>query len=148
MKLLFDECIGRGIYRALAAELDRRSPRVEHRHLLDLTEAQGVPDEDWVPRVAREGWIVVTGDSGRRGLGAPLHRLLPEHRVTAVFLSGKLQSAPHGEKVAAVRAVLDQLEASIEGGPAPPMPPGTRLRLMRTGRGGHALRPWPVQPAR
>ena len=138
MKLLFDECIGYGIYRSLIPALDAYRPPVARAHMLDFTGRQGVPDEEWVPRAASEGWIVVTGDSGRSRLGAPLQELMPAHGVTGIYFSGKLQSRPAKAKADAILAVLDRLP-EIAGSPR-----GARYRVAISGT-GYALRPWPLR---
>lgn len=62
---------------------------------LDATIAQvqvfqldGQCDEDWIPRIAREGWVVISSDRGKGGLkrGMPLPRLCVQWRVTHVLL--------------------------------------------------------------
>jgi hypothetical protein len=141
VKLLFDECIGYGIYKSICGALNVLVPPVTHAHMLDFTGRQGEPDEVWVPRAAREGWLVITGDSGRRGTGAPLDVIMPMHGVTGIFLSGKLQSKPAAVKVNAVVSVLDRFR-DVETGPR-----GLRYRLFMT-QTGFALKPWPISGPR
>ncbi len=109
MKLLLDECIPSGISGSIAKFMAAAKPPVETVHMIVFTGKQGEPDDVWVPKAANEGWFVITGDSVRSKEGPPLHRLLPEHGVSAAFLSGKLQQKPGFEKVRAVISLLDAL---------------------------------------
>jgi hypothetical protein len=137
VKLLFDECIGYGIYEALWQDLVVDGKSITHSHMLDFTGRQGVADDIWVPRAANEHWMVITGDSGRSGLGAPLHILMPAHGVTGIYLSGKLQTRPARVKIEAIRAVLKELPGAYAG------PRGLRYRLRMDGE-SFSLRQWPV----
>lgn len=138
MKLLIDECIGRGIYENIKPHLDAASPPIQHTHILDFNQRQGVDDEEWVPRAAAEGWIVVTGDSGATKLGAPIQVIMPQFGVTGIYFSGKLQQRAASVKMAALLAVLDHL-AVIEAAPK-----GTRFRLHMTTKGSFGLKLWPL----
>lgn len=140
MKLLFDENIGKQTYRSIAKLLDALRPPVEHAHMLDFNQRQGVDDEDWVPKAASGGWIVITGDSGRSRLGAPLQNIMPEHGVTGIYFTGKLQQAPASVKEQAVAAILDRL-AHVASAPK-----GTRFKLKRRSPAGFKLEVWPVTP--
>jgi hypothetical protein len=137
VKLLFDECIGYGIYEAICSELNQLLSPIQHVHMLDFTGRQGVADEVWVPRAALEKWMVITGDSGRSKQGAPLQLLLPRNGISGIYFSGKLQSKPAQTKVEAVLDVSGQLPDIYNG------PPGTRHRL-RMKHQGYSLQPWPL----
>ena len=141
MKLLIDECIGKNIYGEIKTFLDSSVPPIQHMHMLDFNGRQGLNDEEWVPKAAAEGWFVITGDSGRSRLGAPLHLLLPQYKISAIFFSGKLQSKPGLDKVRAILSVLPRLETLAT------KPPGTRWKLYLT-INGYGIKEWPRQPER
>lgn len=136
MKLLIDECIGRGIYRKFAAELDAANPPIEHMHLLEFNGKQGIPDDEWVPRAAAEGWAVITGDSGRSGVGAPLHLILPKYQITAIFFTGKLQQQPGAIKIEALLTCMSRL-AEIAAAPR-----GTRFKVVMTSGRAFRMTQW------
>jgi hypothetical protein len=53
-------------------------------HILDL-QKQGRWDEKWIPRIAKQGWIVVTSDRGKKGgkkKGAKLPLVCKMNNVT------------------------------------------------------------------
>src|SRR5687767_1996234 len=82
----------------------------EFRHLCDELR-QGVPDQEWVPRVAATGCVVITGDGGRQSKrGLKLPEILRAVGVTHVILSPKLHSKPMTEKAAALASVWPELE--------------------------------------
>jgi hypothetical protein len=139
VKLLIDECIGRGIYLKFAAALDAITPPIQHRHLLDFNGQQGVPDDVWVPNAAAEGWIVITGDSGRSGFGAPLHLILPKFQITAIFFAGKLQQQKAEIKGQALIACLAHLP-TIDAAPR-----GSRFKVVMNASGTFRLTPWPLR---
>lgn len=138
MKLLIDECIGFGIYERIKPFLDAFTPPIQHMHMLEFNEKQGIEDDEWVPRAASEGWIVITGDSGRRKLGSPLQLMMPQYLVTGIYLSGKLQQKNAATKMQAIVSVLHlipQVAAS---------PRGTRFRLRMSGDERFVLALWPL----
>ena len=87
---LFDECLGKPhieILKSLVGlESEESRPIVEH--LLTFQE-EGVWDEVWVPRMAHENWILISGDKSRfkKGKGEPLPRLCVRFGITHVLLS-------------------------------------------------------------
>lgn len=94
-KILFDECIPRPVIPPLIEFLNRTSAGdAEVKHLLDLFD-EGQKDQDWVPAIAADGWIVISGDraSGRRGGGGHLKEVCRAYGVTHVLLSPSLHNS-------------------------------------------------------
>jgi hypothetical protein len=141
MRLLADECIPRKSF-----ELLRRlrnpcePPEVDMVHLLDLL-GSGARDDEWVRLIAQGDppFLVLTGDRGAtsRRPDPRLPALLPQFKVTGVYLSGKLQQRTGFEKARALLVVWPQLEKAYTD------PPGSRFRL-NAHRAGYQLTPWPA----
>jgi len=138
VKLLIDECIGKGIYASVKPSLDSAQPPITHAHILDFNKASGVADDVWVPRVAQGGWVVVTGDTGAKKLGAPLQIIMPQYKVTGVYFSGKLQQQPGQVKISALIWML-QHRHRVESAPQ-----GTRFKLFSFRPGVNAINEWPL----
>jgi hypothetical protein len=108
---MFDECVGKPIMESMfqiiaASTADPEKP--EFRHIVDH-QKQGALDADWVPKVASEGWIVITADRGKRCGGAKLPQLCRLHGITHVMLSASLHSMASPEKVGAIMSVWSDL---------------------------------------
>jgi len=107
-KLLFDENFGKPMIVAVTPFLEKYQPKPVIAHLLDYF-AAGVTDAMWIPKVATEGWIVVSGDRGKKSGGAKLPEVCAAHAVTHVLLSGTLQNDRQFRKVQSIIAVWDEL---------------------------------------
>lgn len=110
--------------------MDQSEERPELRHILEFQQ-QGVWDEQWIPRVASEGWILITADRGKKGSkkGEKLPRLCVRHRITHVVLSAGIHRRKSFEKVLAILSVWYELLQLRD------VPPGSRYQLEPTGRG-------------
>mgnify|MGYP001272872431 CR=1 FL=1 len=106
---MFDENLGRPIVGALAGLLGFDKPRPQVAHLIEYLESTGEKDEVWIPRLAAEGWTVVTADKGSRGGGSKLPRICREHRITHVLLVGRLVHSPQFEKARSVLVIWPEL---------------------------------------
>lgn len=113
-KLLFDECVGRPLVdelRRLSIGLDTEGVEIEH--VLNL-QFGSTNDDQWIPEIASEGWIIVTGDRGKRqksGRGAKLPIVCAEYGVTHVVLSTAVNSFNTQRKF---QAIVDHWEELIE----------------------------------
>ncbi len=121
MKLLFDENFGRPLVDALKGLVAFARFRPEIQHILELQRA-GAKDSEWIPKLAADGWIVLTGDRGKSA-GPKLPQLCRAYGITHVLLSGSLQNSPQFDKARAVLGVWPEL---IDLGEAPA---GTRYSL-------------------
>ena len=110
MKLLFDENFGRPLVEALKQLLSFTREAVEVRHIIELRHG-GRADNEWVPEVAGEDWLVLTCDRGKRA-GPKLPQLCRDARVTHVLISGSLHNSPQFEKARAVLVVWPALVAA------------------------------------
>lgn len=138
IKLTADECVTPRRFESLIPSLAVGDPPIQAVHLLKLNGQQGLQDDQWAERLGREGgWIVVTGDRGRRAEGPRLPRVLPAAKVTGVFLSGKLQSSSGDDKLASIQWMIKRIDKIAKA------PPGTRFRLNRDGD-SFRLEIWPV----
>lgn len=124
-RILFDECIGKPHVERLAefvGGLGLELPEI--KHVLEFQE-QGVWDEEWIPRIADEGWMVVTQDRGKRrkGRGEPLPRLCLAHNITHVLFSRRIAERKSAEKVLTLTSVWNELLSLAEA------PIGSRYSL-------------------
>lgn len=111
-KLLFDECLGRPIIGPLRALIGMgKGEKPELGHVLEFT-AMGTRDEDWIPRIANEGWTVITADGGKtpnKQRGEKLPKLCAQYGVTHVILSSAIQTRTSFEKTLSVLSVWYEL---------------------------------------
>lgn len=118
-KFLFDECIGRPHIDRLKqfVEIDG-DDAPEISHILEFQEP-GVWDEEWIPQVASERWIIITQDLGRKGKskGNPLPTLCSSLKITHVLLSPRVNRRKSFDKMLTVLSVWREL---IELADAPP----------------------------
>jgi hypothetical protein len=111
-RFLFDECLGKPIVEPLARLISMgKGEKPGVAHILDFT-GMGTRDEDWIPRIARDGWTVITQDGGRtpnKLRGKKLPRLCAEYAVTHVILSPAICQRYAFEKFLTVLSVWYQL---------------------------------------
>jgi PIN like domain len=119
LKLMFDECIGKPVMESLPQLLSfSKHDQFELGHVLDR-QKQGIHDEDWIPQLAPEGWIVVTGDRGKGGKkkGEKLPFVCMRNQVTHIMLGPSLLHKPSFDKVVAIVQVWDEI-AKLPDAPA------------------------------
>jgi hypothetical protein len=109
-RLLFDECIGRPhvdrLIQFIASDTDEPP---EMRHVLEF-QAEGVWDEDWIPRIADEGWIIISQDRGRKpSKGRHLPHLCLELSVTHVLLSARVAGRKSADKILIILSVWREI---------------------------------------
>jgi hypothetical protein len=120
IKLLFDECLGKPMIEALK-HLVPGDPIL--MHLCDGF-AAGTYDNVWIPKIAQEGWIVVSSDRGRkRTKGGKLPEVCKEFKVSHILFSTSLHKRSSRDKVAALTLVWNQIQE------IPNKPPGSRFDL-------------------
>ena len=109
IKLLFDECLTGPVVRHLHGLLSYTKLKIEVMLLPDFIK-RGTHDDEWVPKIKDEGWIVVTGDSGKGGTGrgTKLPFVCAREGVTHVMLSGRLQQKTGFEKARAFISVWEE----------------------------------------
>jgi len=110
-KLLFDECVAKPLMAPLVALMTYAKPPAEIAHTIDFFKS-GTQDESWIPEVADDDWIIITGDRGSRGgrkRGEKLPLVCKQYGVTHVMLGGKLQQQSSFHKFRAVVWAWDDL---------------------------------------
>jgi hypothetical protein len=114
-KLLFDENFGRPIVRVLASAVELlKADKPTISHFFELFNS-GTEDDVWIPKVAEDGWIVVSADRAKRAGGPKLPLLCEQYSVPLVLLSGRLHTSSSFDKLRAVLAVWPALCAIADG---------------------------------
>ena len=137
-KFLFDECLGRPLTETMRKLIGFHRHQVGVMHLFDRFEA-GTRDEIWVPKIAPEGWIVVSVDRGRSP-GPKLPLLCSALGVSHILFAPSAAALPQFEKA---RAFLRVWRDAVNLAQAPA---GTRA-LLKIHSGGPTLDPKPGAPA-
>ncbi|HUU83529.1 MAG TPA: hypothetical protein VM243_08500 [Phycisphaerae bacterium] len=122
IKLLFDENIGRPLVEAMRPLLHKYEEPVDVAHLLDLLGRHGEQDENWIPELADEEWLVISADRGKKP-GPKLPLLCAEFGVRHILIKGALHNLKQFEKARAIIIVWPSLIA------ARTKPRGTRFLL-------------------
>jgi len=108
VKLLFDECLGKPLVDDIKKLLswDTPSPKIEH--LLDYF-AEGTCDSIWVPKVAHEGWMIVSGDRGRKSR-IKLPAICSAYQITHILMGPSILHLKQHEKANIIVGVWDQIK--------------------------------------
>lgn len=114
LRLLFDDCLSKHAVQALKTLTDFSDGAVQVTHLVDLS-LSGELDDDWIPRIATEGWIVVTTDRGRKNRGGKLPLICRRCNVTHVMLSAAIHKRNTFEKLRAIFDVWPSLLTASAG---------------------------------
>lgn len=111
-RFLFDECIGKP---AMLQLHELVGGGFEFVHLSDRF-AAGTKDNDWIPKLASEPWVVVSGDRGRQsGMGPKLPDLCRETGITHILLGKSVHVKKAAEKIAILTLLWDRIvEASTD----------------------------------
>jgi len=112
---------------ALGEVLAASEQKPELAHVLDF-QGQGILDQDWIPRIAQEGWIVITGDRGKSG-GQKLPLLCRRFFITHVLLSAAVHRQRGFEKQRAILHVWPEIAL------LPQMPKGSGFSLRLSSAG-------------
>jgi hypothetical protein len=111
-RLLFDECLGRpSIERLSALVATGKGEKPEIKHILEFAPS-GTRDEVWIPRLASEGWTVITTDGGRtpnKLRGEKLPQLCTRHSITHVIISPYVHNRTSFEKLLTILSVWYEL---------------------------------------
>lgn len=100
---------------------------------------EGCRDDDWVPRIANEGYVVVSTDRGKKiSRGAKLPILCRRNKVTHILLTGTVHKLNQFDKLRAIFCVWPLIVSASEA------PPGSGYLLKKTNSGGFDL--VPIQP--
>lgn len=129
---IFDECIGWPILETVEPLLRLHNLPFRLKHVVEYY--KGAKDDEWVPEIARNGWIVITADRGvRPSRGGKLPFICKRNGVTHILLSGALHASNAAVKASCIVAswtdIYDTAQAS----------PGSRFILRKTPSGGATL---------
>lgn len=127
IKLIFDECLSHSMMAALLPFLQRDGRTVQLKAVVDYQKS-GVPDKEWIPKIAKEGgWIVTTADWGRQNKKEKRDEKLPYlcrlYGVTHILLTPKVHELQDFEKGQALTAVWRNIVKATK------VAPGTRFSL-------------------
>jgi hypothetical protein len=111
-KFLFDENFGlpaiQRLRTFLSASADEESfPEI--RHVLEYHDS-GARDIEWIPKMAEEGWIVISADRGKKSSGGEkLPKICVQYGITHVLLSASVHHRPTFDKMMTVLSVWADL---------------------------------------
>jgi hypothetical protein len=130
---------------AALVELEEEEYRPTVEHVLTY-QSQGVWDEDWIPRMASENWILITADKAktRKGKGEPLSAICVRCGVTHVVLSKAIGRRKSFERMLTVLSLwyeIVHLEYEPRGSRFMIEPSGSGLE--HRGRGRLVKKPLP-----
>ena len=81
-----DRCLGKAVANALRAA--GADVRIHDDHF-----AQAAPDEDWIPRVADQGWVILTKDKNIRRRRGEREAVLTANARVFTLSSGNMRGA-------------------------------------------------------
>ena len=114
----------------------------EFHHISDKFRI-GAKDADWLPAIARQGWVVITSDQGTATGGPKLPKLCVTHEITHVLLSGRVHGLRTFEKLTALQSVWGKIVTVVV-----PSKPGSGFRLKATNPAVTAFDVVPIIPRR
>lgn len=127
-KLLFDECLGKPLVDRINGLVSLESEPSTLAHLCDKF-APGTCDSIWLPKVAEEGWTIITSDRGKNGR-VKLPDICLRLSITHVLLGPSVLHKKQGEKaILIVEAWRKMKDACMRA------PSGTRFQLTSTEKG-------------
>ncbi len=126
IKILIDENISRPWTTKLREYLSNYPERPEIEHVIDFQRRHGCSQEDeiWIPKAAKEKWILITADRARRCGGEKLPLLCIQYKLTHILMSSRIQAETQQERSRVIITLWQKIAAlTLE-------PPGTRRRLI------------------
>jgi hypothetical protein len=128
VKLLLDECLGPPLAKDLAQMLSWDTPPPEIKHLFQYFKS-GTKDSEWIPEIAREQWIILTTDKGKKKDNAKLPLICAAYKVTHIVMGPSLLHAKQIQKAGAIIALWEKIKECHEA------PKGTKFRMMLDSKG-------------
>ena len=126
LKLYFDNCCSDRLPVELRLIYSPAHPTLETRHLKQ-DELPSTADRDWLGKIQRQGWVVITCDRGQDRKTYPLPLACKELGITHVAFSPKLLTKGFQAQKHALMAVWDELFLLDR------YPAGTQVRLGEDG---------------
>lgn len=113
MKLLFDENLGKPLVKAINNVVSFEEPQPELIHLLNFMGREGSADDEWIPAASAQGWMIITGDKGRRKPKLP--EICVEYNVKHIIMSPRLNHMNQASKAQAIIGLWPQIKEAYEG---------------------------------
>jgi len=131
IRLLFDECLGKPLLRDIEKLLSWDRPKPTISHLLDYFQA-GTCDSVWIPKVAQDGWVILTSDRAKRSTHAKLPNICLEYQITHILMGPSILHLKQSQKANAIVALWEDIKKCNDA------PKGTRftMRLNSNGKPG------------
>jgi hypothetical protein len=128
IKLLFDECLGKPLLADVARLLEWDEPKPTIQHLLEYFES-GTCDSVWIPKIANDGWVILTSDRGKKGQ-VKLPAICRAYKITHILMGPSILKLKQVEKASVILAVWHDIKRCADA------PQGSRylLRLNTQGR--------------
>jgi hypothetical protein len=136
-----NECVNLPILEALRNHVRSMDNPPELTHIIEL-DLQGKWDEVWIPTIAQEGWVVITGDKGRGGnkKGEKLKSVCVTYGVTHILVSPTIQSKKVAQKIEIFTSAWTKIARASEE------KPGTRFSLRFDDSGTVVLQKRTIKP--
>jgi hypothetical protein len=137
VKLLLDECLGRPLVVDINQFLSWDTPTPTIHHLTNYFKP-GELDPDWIPKIANEGWIILTADRGKRGKDK-LPSICAAYKVTHILMGKSVARLKQSQKANAIISIWEDIKKCNDA------PKGSRF-LMSWINGRAILKPMTVPP--
>jgi hypothetical protein len=108
VKLLLDECLGRPLVLDINKMLSWDTPAPTIHHLTNYF-TPGALDPDWIPKVAGEGWIILTADRGKKGKDK-LPSICSAYKVTHILMGNSVMKLKQYQKANAIISVWEKIK--------------------------------------
>ena len=141
-KFIFDECIGKPIVDEIARlqNMAEAEDQATVKHILDM-QPHGIWDEIWAPKIVPEGWIIISGDRGKKGRkkGEKLPIICLQYSISHVLLGPSAHNQRNFSKLLTILSVWFDLVKVVPGAPK-----GSRFAIESATRGHGRLVPKPT----
>jgi hypothetical protein len=108
VKLLLDECLGRPLVLDMNRMLSWDTSKPTIHHLTNYFRP-GELDPDWIPKVAGEGWMVLTADRGRKGKDK-LPSICASYKVTHILMGASVARLKQYQKAIAIISIWEKIK--------------------------------------
>jgi hypothetical protein len=108
LKLLLDECLGRPLVADINQMLSWDTPKPTIHHLTNYF-VPGTLDPDWIPKIAQEGWMVMTADRGKNGKHK-LPAICATYQITHILMGPSVGQLKQYQKANAIISIWDKIK--------------------------------------
>jgi hypothetical protein len=131
VKLMLDECLGRPLVADINKMLSWDIPSPTIHHLTNYF-IPGESDPVWIPKVAEEGWIILTADRGKKGKDK-LPSICVTYKVTHILMGTSVMKLKQYQKANAIISIWEKIKECADA------PKGSRF-LMSSNKGRVSLK--------